>query len=315
MKKRAVAGTITATPITNIMGEFLKLLLQGNAIIWQMFAAAIIASFSFGVVGSYVVARRISYIAAAIAHCVLGGLGAAFYCQQALGWEWCQPIFGAVLAAVAASLTIGWVSMHYKEREDTIISAIWAIGMAVGFLFLAKTPGYQQSLESFLFGNILYANSTDLWIMALLGLIVIACSVLFYNQLLAVCFDPEFARLRGVNVPLFFHLLLILVALSVVLLVQMAGILLAIALLVLPAATASHLTHKLWHGMVGAVILAMLYGTVGLSISYPIQLPPGPIIIIVAAVTYFAVLVSRKFMDARDADTEDSPAGTEPESG
>ncbi len=278
------------------MGEFLTLLFQGNPLVWQMLAAALIASFSFGVVGSYVVARRISYIAAAIAHSVLGGLGLAVYCKASFGWIWFQPIVGAVLAAVVSAWGIGWVTLRYKEREDTIISAIWAVGMAVGVLFLALTPGYQQNLESFLFGNILYVSTTDLWVMAVLGVIVIGCSTIFYNQLLAVCFDPEFARLRGVPVPLFFQLLLLLTALSVVLLVQLAGIILAIALLVLPAATASHLTRKLWHVMVGAVGLAMFYGAAGLGLSYGMELPTGPIIIILAATAYFVVLVGRRYL-------------------
>ncbi len=276
------------------MGEFLQLLVQGNELVWQMLAAAVIASFSFGVVGSYVVARRISYIAAAIAHSVLGGLGLAVYCRASFGWEWFAPILGAVLAAVISALTIGWVSLHYKEREDTIISAIWAVGMALGVLFLAMTPGYQQNLESFLFGTILYVNTADLWVMAVLGVFVIGCSALFYNQLLAVCFDPEFAQLRGVPVSAFFQLLLLLTALSVVLLVQLAGIILAIALLVLPAATASHLRRKLWQVMVCAVLLSMSYGALGLGISYGMELPTGPIVIILAAMTYFAVLVGRR---------------------
>ncbi len=276
------------------MREFFEQLFSAGSIVQLAVLAGAIASVSFGVVGTYVVARRISYIAAAIAHSVLGGIGAAVYLQHKLGWAWFHPTLGAVLAAILSALVIGWVSLHWSEREDTIISAVWSIGMSAGFLFLYFTPGFKGNLESFLLGNILYISPRDVWIMLGLGVVVTGLSVFFYNQLLAVCFDDEFARLRGVNATLFFFMLLIITGLSVVLLVQLAGIILAIALIVLPAATGLRVMKKLWHAMAVAVGLAMACTSSGVGLSYVRELPAGPTIILLAAFCYFLVLLWQK---------------------
>jgi len=275
------------------MGEFLHRLFSGDSTVLPMVLAGLVGSLSFGVVGSYVVARRISYLAAAIAHCVLGGLGAALLLRNRYHWEWVEPIYGAIVAAVLSALVIGWVTLKLKEREDTIISAIWSVGMAVGALCMFFTPGYQTNLEGFMFGNILYTSSSDLWIILALGGVVVGVSALFYNQLLAVCFDAEFAQLRGVRASFFFMLLLLLTSLSVVVLVQMAGIILAIALLVLPAAAASQFRHKLWHVMILSVGLSMAFTFLGTAICYPLDVPAGPAIILLAAIAYGGVLAFR----------------------
>ena len=257
----------------------------------------IIASVSFGIVGSFVVVRRISYIAAAIAHSILGGIGAALWLQHHLGLSISPDLaalLGSVVAALASALIIGIVSLRAREREDTIIGAIWATGMAVGLLFLHYTP-LQTSLESYLFGDIVLIGRGDLILTGVLGLIVVSVSVLFYHHLVAVCFDEEFARLRGINVTLYFLLLLCLVGLSVVLLVRLTGIILAIALIVLPAATASRFSRHLWKIMLGAVLLSMVYTTGGLMLSYPTDTPAGPVIVLLAALVYFIVTARTHF--------------------
>jgi zinc transport system permease protein len=281
------------------MGEFFQQLFTPGSIVQLAVLASLVASVNFGVVGAYVVARRISYIAAAIAHSVLGGIGFAVFARAHWGWEWCGPLLGAAAAAILSALVIGWVSLHLREREDTIISVVWSVGMSVGFLFLYFSPGFNGNLESFLVGSILYIAPSDLWIMAGLGLVVVLASLFFYNPLLAVCFDEEFARLRGVNVPLHFLLLLVLTSLSVVLLVQLAGIVLAIALIVLPAAAGLHLTGKLWHAMVLASLLAMIQSTCGIAWSYVSELPAGPAIILVSAVMYLGAFVGRPLLRRR----------------
>jgi zinc transport system permease protein len=198
--------------------------------------SGLLVSVACGIVGSYVIARRISYIAGAIAHSVLGGMGAARYFQTVYGWEACQPLVGAVVAALLAALVVGVVSLRAKEREDTVIGAVWAIGMATGILFISRTPGYNQDLMSYLFGNILMVSARDLWLIAALDVFVVAVSLVCYKQLFAVCFDEEFARLRGIRVEFYYLLLLCLTALTVVLLVTVVGIVLVIALLTLPVA-------------------------------------------------------------------------------
>ena len=276
------------------MAEFLQALADPNVpFLRYALIAGLLASVAFGMVGSYVVARRISYIAGAIAHSVLGGIGAGLYLQQAKGLHWCHPMGGAVIAALAAALIIGLVSLYARQREDTVIGAIWATGMAVGLLLLAKTPGYVDPM-SYLFGNILLISRTDLWLVLALDVLVVVLGVFFYNKFLAVCFDQEFARMRGVRVELYYLLLLVLTALTVVLLVSVVGIVLVIALLTLPAAVAGHLSRRLWQMMVLGVVLCMAFIVTGLAGSYAYDLPSGPVIIMVAAVVYLAALVGRR---------------------
>jgi len=261
----------------------------------------VLASVACGVVGSYVVVRRISYIAGGIAHSVLGGIGAALFLQRALGWEWADPLLGAVVAALLAAFVIGIVSLRVKERVDTVIGAVWAIGMATGLLFLAKTPGYGEDLMSYLFGNILMVRTVDLWVIAGLDAVVLLAAVLFHNQLLAVSFDEEFARVRGINVEFYYLLLLGLTALTVVLLVMVVGIVLVIALLTIPAAIAGHFSRRLSVMMALSIAVSAALTTAGLFVSYDPDLPSGPTIIILAGVAYLVVALASRLRGRRIA--------------
>ncbi len=256
------------------------------------FIAGILGSIAFGVVGTFVVARRISYIAGAIAHSALGGIGAGLYLQVKMGVTWFSPILGAVLSALVAGLIIGLVSLYAQQREDTVIGAIWAIGMAVGLLFLTKTPGYVEPM-SYLFGNILMISRRDIFIIASLDGIILLFSVLFYDKFLAVCFDEEFARLRGIKVGFYYLLLLCLTALTVVLMVTIVGIVMVIALLTLPAAVAGLFSRYLWQMMIFSGLFCTIFTVVGLGFSYVYDLPTGSNIILVAGAVYlFAVFGS-----------------------
>ena len=144
--------------------------------------AGFLVSIACGIMGSYVVARRISYIAGAIAHSVLGGMGAARYGEVVFGLSWFHPLLGAIAAALISALVIGLVSLRAREREDTVIGAVWAIGMAVGILFIFKTPGYNENLMSYLFGNILMVSREDLWLTAGLNLLILVTGLVFYRQ-------------------------------------------------------------------------------------------------------------------------------------
>ena len=241
--------------------EFINAVLQFEFLQHALVAGAL-AGIACGVVGSYVVVRRITYIAGAIAHCVLAGLGIARWLKVVHGWP-VTPVQGAVVAAVAAALVIGIVSLRVREREDTIIGAVWAIGMAVGILFIAVTPGYHEDLMSYLFGNILLIGGGDLWAMAALDAVVLLLALGLYPQLEAVCFDEEFARLRGLNVEAYVLVLLVLTALTVVLLVSVVGIVLVIALLTLPAAIAGQFTTTLRGMMALASVLAVSFTAIG----------------------------------------------------
>ncbi|MFP4037565.1 MAG: metal ABC transporter permease, partial [Desulfobacteraceae bacterium] len=189
------------------MEEFLTDLGR-HAFLRNAVLTGILASIPCGVIGAYVVSRRITYIAGAIAHSVLAGLGAARYCQTACGIHWIHPIHGAVIASLVSALVIGMVSLYGREREDTVIGAVWAVGMALGILFIYKTPGYNEDLMSYLFGNILMVSSRELWLMIGLDVLILVFSLLFYNRFLAICFDEEFALIRGVHVRFYYLALL-----------------------------------------------------------------------------------------------------------
>ncbi len=265
--------------------------------------SGVLASVACGVIGSYVVVRRISYMAGGIAHCVLGGMGAARYLAVVHGWTWLHPLYGAVAAALLAAVIIGLVSLRAKQREDTAIGALWAIGMALGVLFIARTPGYQVELMSYLFGNILMVTRESLWLLVGLDAAVVVVGLLFYNQLQAVCFDDEFARLRGVNVEFYYLLLLCLTALTVVLLVSVVGIVMVIALLTLPAAIAGHFCKTLAQMMLASAVLSVVLIAAGLAVSYGPDLPPGATTIVLAGAVYLLFIVASRLPRRRRART------------
>lgn len=245
---------------------------------------------AMGVVGTMVVTRRITSIAGAIAHAVLGGVGAALYCKRVYELDWCDPLLGAAVGAVAAALLIGLVSLYAREREDTVIAVVWALGMSVGLLFLDKTPGYVD-FQGYLFGNILLLSNESLWWTLALDAAVLIPVTLFFNNLLAVSFDSMFAKLRGVRVNLIYLLLLVLTALTIVLMVYVVGIVLVIALLTLPAATAGCFAKRLWSMMSLAVLFCWIFVTTGLVGSYCWNLSSGPVIVVIAAAVYTAALL------------------------
>lgn len=248
---------------------------------------------SMGVVGTMVVTRRITSIAGAISHAVLGGVGAALFFNRVGGVAWSSPLLGAAVGAVAAALLIGLVSIYASEREDTVIGVVWALGMAVGLLFLDKTPGYVD-FQGYLFGNILLLSRSDIWLTVILDLVVLIPTVLFFNNILAVSFDGCFAELRGVRVKFTYLMLLVLTALTIVLMVYVIGIILVIAMLTLPAATAGCFARRLRSMMVLAVLFCWLFVGAGLLGSYCWELPSGPVIVVIAVAGYVAALLLRK---------------------
>ncbi len=281
------------------MSEFLSALIV-NPFLQYALLAGVVASVACGVVGGYVVARRITYLAGGVAHCTLGGMGVAGYLHKVHGWTFLHPLHGAVVAALIAAIVIGLVTLRARQREDTVISALWAVGMAVGVLFIAKTPGYYEDLMSYLFGNILLVSRSNLYLMIGLDVLVVGVGWLFYNKFLAVCFDEEFARLRGISVEFYYLLLLCLTALTVVVLVSVVGLVMVIALLTLPVAIAGHFVRRLWQVMVLAILISIVLTTGGLAISYSPELPPGATTIVLAGALYLVVItVTRLIRPAR----------------
>lgn len=278
------------------MNEFLAALMDPSLpFIRYAFITGILASIPFGIIGTYVVVRRISYIAGAISHCILGGIGIGLYLQNAVGVSWFTPLYGAVIVALLAAVVLSLVSVLAKQREDSVIGALWASGMGIGLLFLAKTPGYVDPM-SYLFGNILLITRTDIFLVLALDLLVVGVIAMFYNVFLAVCFDDEFAGLRGIHTHWFYLVLLCLTALTIVLLVRVVGIVMVIALLTLPAAIAGNFASSIKQMMLLSIMLCAIFILSGLSTSYVLDLPSGPVIIVIAAGVYLTVLVGTRLM-------------------
>ncbi|AKJ63578.1 High-affinity zinc uptake system membrane protein [Kiritimatiella glycovorans] len=254
--------------------------------------AGLLAAPAFGVTGSYVVARRLSGMAGSIAHCILGGIGLALFLQAREIAPWFTPAVGSLVSALAAALILGVVSLRSREREDTVIGALWALGMSAGLLFIAHTPGYIDPMR-YLFGDILMVSPNQLRGIAALDGIILLPAVLLYPRFLAVCFDEEFARVRGLKVEGYYLLLLALAALTIVQLVQVVGIVMVIALLTVPAATAGFFVTRLWQMMLGATLYCGAAVVAGLLLAYRLNWPAGPAIILTAGTVYLALLAVR----------------------
>ena len=249
-------------------------------------AAALLASVAAGLTGSLVVVRRSTYLAGAVSHSILAGLGLARLLQRRFGFYGLTPMEGAVLVAVCVALLLARLTRSGRHRPDTVLSAVWTGGMALGVSFVAATPGYQDDLMSYLFGSILLVTGGDLVWMAVMDVLIIGVMSLCYNRFLAIAFDEELARLRGVNTAFYETVYHVLTALTVVLLVRVAGIVLAIALLTLPAAAAGLITRRLDRMMAVAVGLGAGVSLFGLAVSYAPGWPPGATIVELAVLVY-----------------------------
>lgn len=273
------------------MIDFIHALTQPENVFlrYAMYVGAL-ASVAFGIIGTFVTAKRIGYLAGAISHSIFGGIGLALYLQIKVGLAWFTPLFGAIFVALLSSVTVGLISLYAKDREDTIIGTLWAVGMAAGLLFLDRTPGYFD-LSSYLFGDILLISGNDLILIALLDILVLGFSYVFYTRFFGVCFDSEFLSIRGLHVVFIYLLLLMLTSLTVVLMVRIVGIVLVIALLTIPPAIASFFSRRLWQMMVYSMILCLVFTYLGIAVSYSLSLSTGPSIIIICGIVYLAAVV------------------------
>ncbi|MCF8010227.1 MAG: metal ABC transporter permease [Clostridiales bacterium] len=241
-------------------------------------AAGILASIACGIVGSYVVVKRIVFISGGVSHSAYGGIGLGCLFDF-------NPVLGSTLFSLAAALIIGVVSKESSQREDTVIGVIWAIGMSLGIIFISMSPGYSANLFSYLFGNILTVPTSDIFIMLVLDSLIITVVFLLYNHFLALCFDEEFALLVSYPQKLYL-LLLCLIALTVVILIRVVGVILVIAMLTIPAAIGAQFTNNLKKMMFISTILGIIFTTVGLSISYIFNIASGATIILFSGITY-----------------------------
>lgn len=254
--------------------------------------ASLLASILFGIMGSVVTVKRIAGLAGAISHAVLGGIGMALFLSSTGIVPFITPMTGAILFAILSALIIGLVSLKAKQREDTVINAIWAIGMSLGVLFLAKTPGYRDP-TSYLFGNILLVSREDLILLAILDAVVLILVWRFYPQLEASAFDEEFARVRGVPTNTVFLIILGITAIAVVLLQTFVGIVMVIAMLTLPAGTAGYLAKNLAGMMIASWIFSSIFSFLGLALSWHYDLPSGAVVVVLSGAVFLAVSALR----------------------
>ncbi len=252
----------------------------------------ILAGVACGVIGPYVITRRIVFLTGAIAHIVVGGVGAVLFLRYrfAPDLDWLEPLHGALISAVLAAVVVGLVQHYLKERLDTLIGALWATGMAVGIMLVKYTPGYQTEIFSYLFGNVSVVSAADVRLIAALDVVILIVVAVWHKRIFAICLDEEYARLQGVNVLLTNIVLLCLVSLAVVALIRVVGLILVIALLSLPAATSGHLTRRLFPMMAVSTVLCVLLTTVPRAAVYGTRIAPESAIVLAAAVMYLLSL-------------------------
>jgi zinc transport system permease protein len=248
------------------------------------FLAALLMSVACGIVGTYIVSRRMVFISGGITHASFGGVGLGYF----LG---VPPLAGAAVFAVLAALATENLTRRKIIRNDSIIAIMWSLGMATGIIFVYLTPGYAPNLMSFLFGSIITVNSTDLWLMLALSLVVTGFFAIFYWPILYVSFDEQFARTRGIPVMLLNYVLIILVALTIVLSIRIAGIILVLSILTIPQNIANLFTNRFSSIMIASVVIGFLGSFLGLLISYYMDIPSGACIIFTLVILYLAARV------------------------
>ena len=249
--------------------------------------AGILVSITCGVIGTYVVVRRMVFISGGISHSAFGGIGLGYLAGI-------DPVIGAMLFAVVSALGIGAISRRTRVPEDTAIGILWAVGMALGVIFIGLSPGFAPDLFGYLFGSILAVSSSDLIMMAALTAVILVVVTLLFKELLTLSFDEEFARVSGVHTGWVYFALVILIALSVVVLIRAVGIILLIALLTIPAAISRQFVNSLSRMMLMSTVLGIVFVVCGLLLSCVLDLASGATIILLSgAVFLLSVGVSR----------------------
>lgn len=251
--------------------------------------AAILASISCGIIGTYIVARRIVFISGGITHASFGGIGLAWY----LGLN---PVFGAAVFGVLSALGIEWISKKTDVRQDSVIGILWALGMALGIIFIYMTPGYAPNLMSFLFGNILTVGALDLYLLLGLCLFTIATFLLLLRPILFIAFDEEFARTQKAPVQFLNYLLISLVALAIVLNIRVVGIILVISFLTIPQTIANMFTSDFKKMILGSIAFGILGSFIGLLVSYRINTPSGATIIFSFVILFIVAKIVQLIM-------------------
>lgn len=251
--------------------------------------AAIFAGVMCGIVGTYVVARRMVFLCGGITHASFGGLGVAL-------WAGVNPIGGAMAFALLSSVGIEWASDRGKIREDSAIGIMWSIGMAIGALFMSLTPGYTSGdLASYMFGSIVTVTSLDVTLLGIFTLLCVVGAVLWWRQVMYLAFDRDFAASQGIATHIVAYLLMAMVAIAIVLAIRIMGIVLLLSLFTMPAVAANVITKSYAKITLWASVFATTSAVTGLVASYYWEIPPGTCIIFILSV----VLITVKLLSLR----------------
>jgi zinc transport system permease protein len=248
-------------------------------------AVAMLASLACGITGTYVVKKKMTFVSGGIAHAIMGGIGIAYYLHV-------NTIIGALVFAVFFAGILTAAKLIAKQNEDVLIGVLWALGMAIGVLFMYMTPGYNADITSFIFGDIMLVKSSDLVAIIVLDLVLVITVIVLYYHFLYVSFDEEYLSVRGLAVNLIYFTLLLMIAVTVVILLKVVGLILVIALLTLPAVITSQFVSKMSLLIGGSVLLGLVFTGSGIIMSFFTDMPTGPTIIIVAGSSYvFSLLL------------------------
>lgn len=246
--------------------------------------AGVLISIAIGIIGSLIVINKATSITGSIAHGSFGGIGIGIF----LG---INILLSTTFFTILIALILAFVTLKYNHRKDSLIGVIWALGMSIGIIFLNLAPGYNADALSYLFGNILLIQNSDLYVMALIDAILVISIIFLYNRFLAMSYDFEFLKVKGINVSLLYIYFLVLTSLVVVMSVRAIGIILILALFTIPSLIAEKFTNKLYKMMILSTILAFIFISSGIFISYYFDLSPTPIIVIISVLVLFLSLL------------------------
>ena len=239
---------------------------------------SLFASITCGIIGTYIVTRRLVFISGGITHASFGGIGIGLYTGI-------SPILGAAIFSVLSAFGVEWLSKRKDMREDSAIAVFWTFGMAVGIIFSFLAPGFTPDLSTFLFGNILTITLSDIWMLAILSLVLIGFFTCFLTTIIYIAFDREYARSQRIPVRLFEYILMMFIALTIVACLRMIGIVLVISLLTLPQMTSNLFTHSFKKIIFMSIGIGFMSCIGGLLLSYQLQVPSG------ASIIFFSILV------------------------
>ena len=261
--------------------------------------ACILSGITCGIIGTYIVARRMVFLCGGITHASFGGLGIAFYVGA-------NPILGATIFAIAAALGIEWSNSHGKIRQDSAIGMVWGIGMAIGALFIALRPGYTSGdMANFLFGSILTVTHSNIIALSILAIMLIIGALLWHRPIMFATFDQNFASASGVSVKLINYTMAVITAVTIVLSINTMGIVLLISLLTMPVVTANILSKDYKKIIPTSAVVAMVAGVTGIALSYYTEVPSGPAIIFMLTMEFLTIkLLSLWVKRTKHAKTE-----------